>query len=300
MDIKQLTYFLEIIKQGNITKAAEKLHIAQPHLSLQLKLLEEELNVKLIERTTRKFQVTEAGNLLRERSEQVIEFIENTISELKDINEGFKGVISIGTIAAEADSFVLNKVNAFHKKYPDVNFIIRQNTTKEILDLLNNGIIEIGVIRTPLKSSEFEVVYLSSDPMVAVYYDDKYWSEDTDFIDIIDLKNKPLLINFRYEKDILESCESAGFKPRIICKINDARSILLWVKTGMGVAIIPEGWLGSIPNLNLRYKKINDESLLTRTAIVWKKNRYLSLVIKTFLETFIYRDDTSYNIKFDL
>lgn len=68
MDIKQLTYFLAIVEEGNITKAAERLHIAQPHLTHQLKLIEDELNVKLIERTTRKFQITDAGKRLWHRS----------------------------------------------------------------------------------------------------------------------------------------------------------------------------------------------------------------------------------------
>ncbi|WP_238917167.1 LysR family transcriptional regulator [Clostridium sp. YIM B02555] len=82
MDLKQLTCFLEIIKEENITKAAEKLHITQPHLSQQLKLLEDELNTQLIQRTTRKFQITESGKLLQKRSEQMINLLETTIKSI--------------------------------------------------------------------------------------------------------------------------------------------------------------------------------------------------------------------------
>lgn len=287
MDIKQLTYFLEIIKEGNITKAAENLHIAQPHLSQQLKLLEYELNTKLVQRSTRKFQITESGKLLQKRGEQIVNLLENTLTELNDLNEGIQGTLSIGTISAKGDTLLLTKINAFHEKYPNVNFIIEECTTKEILELLNIGLIEIGIARTPLNSNEVESIYFPNEPMVAVYYNNDYWDDSKETIDISELADKPLLVNFRFEKTILESCKRYGFTPRIICKINDARSILLWANTGMGVAIIPKDWMDIFPDINFKYKVISEPSLITRTAIIWAKKRYLSSVAKHFLETFI-------------
>lgn len=115
MDIKQLTYFLTIAEEKSITKASEKLHIAQPHLSQQLKLLEEELNVKLIERTTRKFQVTDAGKRLWHRSKQIIELMESTVKELKDFNEGMEGTLSIGTISSAGDILLPQRIYSFNK-----------------------------------------------------------------------------------------------------------------------------------------------------------------------------------------
>ncbi|BCZ45121.1 LysR family transcriptional regulator [Clostridium gelidum] len=287
MDLKQLTYFLEIIKEENITKAAEKLHIAQPHLSHQLKLLEDELNTKLIQRTTRKFQITEAGELLQKRGEQMINLLKTTIKELNDINEGITGTLSVGTISAKGDTLLLKKINEFHKAYPNVNFIIKECNTMEILELLKVGLIEIGIVRTPFNSNEVESIHLPSEPMIAVYCNDTYFNDNKNSINISELKDKPLLISSKFENMLLDVCEVYNFKPRILCQINDARSLLLWASTGMGIAIVPKDWIDISKNINLKYSEINEPSLITRSEIIWTKNHYLSSVANHFLETFI-------------
>lgn len=286
MDNRQLKYFLAIVEEGNITRAAEKLHIAQPHLSQQLKLLEDELGVKLVERSTRKIQITDAGEMLRHRAKQMLQLAETTVKELKDFNEGFQGTLSIGTIASSGDILLPERIYRFHKKYPGISFEIRECGTHEILELLKSGVIEVGIIRTPLSSEFFESICLPNEPMVAAARDNSYREENQKYICLTELENKPLLVHRRYERMIIESCRRAGFEPRILCKIDDTRSILLWANTGMGVAIVPKDWINLIPNINLKYKEINEPSLKTSTAIVWVKNRYLSSAAKHFLETF--------------
>lgn len=286
MDIKQLNYFLAIAEEGNITKAAERLHIAQPHLTQQLKLIEDELKVKLIERTTRKFQITDAGKKLWHRSKQMIELMESTVKELKDFNEGLEGTLSIGTISSSGDILLPQRICSFNKKYPNINFEIREGSTSEILELLKSGLIEIGIIRTPLNSEIYESISLPSEPMVAASSDSTYWENNEKDIYLSDLAGKPLLVHRRYEKAIIELCNQAGFEPRILCKIEDTRSILLLAKTGMGVAIVPKDWIELIPNAKLSYKEINEPSLNTSTTIIWMKDQYLSSIAKRFLQTF--------------
>ncbi|MBI6874587.1 LysR family transcriptional regulator [Clostridium aciditolerans] len=286
MDIKQLNYFLAIVEEGNITKAAERLHIAQPHLTQQLKLIEDELKVKLIERSTRKFQITDAGKKLWHRSKQMIELMESTVKELKDFNEGLEGTLSIGTISSSGDILLPQRICSFNKKYPNINFEIREGSTSEILELLKSGLIEIGIIRTPLNSEIYESISLPSEPMVAATSDSTYWENNEKTIYLKDLADKPLLVHRRYEKAIVELCSQAGFEPRILCKIEDTRSILLLAKTGMGVAIVPKDWIELIPNAKLSYKEINEPSLNTSTTIIWMKDQYLSSIAKHFLRTF--------------
>lgn len=286
MDNKQLTYFLAIVEYENITKAAEKLHIAQPYLSQQLKLLEEELGVKLVDRTTRKIQITDAGEMLKHRALQILQLTETTIKELRDFNEGFRGTLTIGTIASSGDMLLPKHIDNFHKKYPRINFEIRECSTHDILELLKSGIIEIGIIRSPSNLDIFESIYLGNEPMVAASCDESIWSGNQKYISIKELENKPLLAHRRFEKMITEVCEKSGFQPRILCKIEDTRSILLLAKTGMGIAIIPKDWIDLVPNANLKYREIDEPTLVTRTAIIWMKNRYLSSPARNFLESF--------------
>jgi LysR family transcriptional regulator, salicylic acid-responsive activator of bsdBCD len=284
MDIKQLTYFLGIAEEGNITKAAEKLHIAQPHLSNQLKLLEDELGVKLVERSTRKIQLTIAGEMLMHRTKQMLELMDRTIKELKDFNEGLQGTLSIGAISSAGDILLPNWIYNFHKKYPGIDFQIRECHTCEILELRNNGVIEIGIIRTPLNAEIYESILLPNEPMIAVTNGDLFWKHNQKYIDMKALAYKPLIVHRRYEKMIVEACQQSGFEPRILGKIDDTRAILLWADTGMGIAIVPKDWIGLISSSNLKYVEIKEPRLITRTAVVWKKNQYLSSAAKHFLE----------------
>ena len=122
MDIRQLRYFLAIAEEGQISKAARRLNIAKPPLSQQLKMLEQELGVILIERGARQIRLTDAGRLLQERATKLLEFLSATTSELKDMSSGAKGSLSIGAVASAGASFLPERVRQFHQRYPDVTF----------------------------------------------------------------------------------------------------------------------------------------------------------------------------------
>lgn len=285
MDIRQLRYFLAIAEEENITKAAEKLHMSQPPLSQQLKIIEDELGVTLIERSTRKIQLTDTGKILRHRAEQMIGLMETTIKELKDINEGVKGTLSIGTVSSSGATLLPERIRSFHEEYPGINFQIWEGDTYRVLELLNSGVIEIGIIRTPFNSEIYESICLPNEPMVAAS-SNLYWEENEKSICLNKLSDKQLIVDRRFEKIIVEACQKLGFEPKILCRSDDARSILLWASTGIGVAIVPKAAVGLIPSTNLLYKEINQPSLETKTAIIWMRDRYLSSASRHFLETF--------------
>lgn len=285
MDIRQLKYFLAIADEGNITRAAEKLHIAQPPLSQQLKLLEDELGIKLIDRNTRKIQLTDMGEKLQYRAEQMLRLMETTVKELKDINEGLQGTLLIGTVPSSGATLLPERIQSFHEKYPGIDFQIWDGDTYRIMELLNSGVIEIGIIRTPFNSETYEAIYLPKEPMVAATSNLYCFGEQIS-IKITELINQPLVIDRRFENVIVNACEKEGVKPKIICRGDDARSILLWASTGIGVAIVPKAAIGLIPNSSLKYREINLTSVETQTAVIWMKNRYLSSAARHFLKTF--------------
>ena len=90
----------------------------------------------------------------------------------------------------------------------------------------------------------------------------------------------------RYANNIEEACRKAGFEPRVICRIDDTRSMLNWANFGMGIAIVPRDMVSLVPDVKLHFREIKEESLVTRTAIIWMKNRYLSTPARHFLEIF--------------
>lgn len=286
MDIRQLRYFLTIAEEEQITSAAKRLHIAQPPLSQQLKSLEEELGVKLVERGSRKIQLTDAGQILRNRAEQILELTEATARELKDFSEGVHGTLTIGAVSSSGGALLPERIHKFYDKFPNINFEIWEGNTYRILEILNSGVIEIGIVRTPFNIENFESISLPIEPMVAAFSGDLYFKENQDHIYLTDLKDKPLIIYRRFEKIILQACQNAGFEPKIFCKNDDARTTLLWADSGMGIAIVPKAALGLIRSSKLKYKAIKETALETQIAAIWMKNRYLSTAARHFLETF--------------
>ncbi|MBP2032642.1 DNA-binding transcriptional LysR family regulator [Clostridium algifaecis] len=287
MDIRQLKYFLKIVEKGSITKAAAELHIAQPPLSQQLKSLEDELGIKLIERNTRKIQITDAGKILQYRSKQILELTKNTEKELKDLKHGSKGILSLGTVPSSGTTILLKKINQFHEKYPHINFKIKESNTFEILKLLTIGTIELGIVFTPFNSEAFESLMLESEPMVIAFRSGDYFNNNNYYkIGLNELINKPLIIDQKFKDMLIHSCQQSGFEPRILCENQDARAVLLWANSGIGIGIVPKSASQLIPSLNLQYIEIDDLILKTRPAVVWLRNRILSDISKNFLETF--------------
>lgn len=285
MDIKQLIYFLTIAEEGNISKAAERLHMAQPPLSQQLKLLEEELGVILFQRNTRRMKITDAGQLLQSRAQQIIELMEKTSKELNDLKEGSQGVLSIGTISSAGETLVPIVVQDFHKAYPGVDFRIKESSTFEILELVKRGVVEVGVIRTPFNLETFDHISLPEEPMMAAAMDSLLDMNKTS-MNLDELKDKPLLFHNRYANNIEEACRKSGFEPKVKCRIDDTRTMLNWASSGMGIALIPRDMMTLIPDSNLRFIEIKDQTLATKIIIIWKKNHYLSTPARHFLEFF--------------
>ncbi|WP_446898652.1 LysR family transcriptional regulator [Clostridium sp. LBM24168] len=283
MDIKQLRYFLAIAEEGKITEAAKKLNIAQPPLSYHLKLLEEELGTRLMDRGNRKIHLTDAGKILKNRAEQILKLVDSTVKELKDFNEGTKGTLSIGTVSSSGATLFPYIIENFHSIYPNVNFEVWEGNTYRILEILNSGVIDIGIVRTPFNQEGLNVRILSREPMISVFRNDLNYFPDKKSIILRDLMNKPLIIYRRFEKIIFEACHNVDFIPEIICKGDDARTTLLWAESGIGIALVPRTALDIVKASDLNYRVIDDSNLETSIAAICVKNRYMSAASKNFL-----------------
>lgn len=284
MDLRQLEYFLAVAEEGQFTKAARRLNISQPPLSQQIKLLEDELGVLLFERGGRHSKLTEAGNMLYVRSKQIFDLVDSAKKELSDFKKSQHGTLRIGTVASSGAFLLPQYISSFHKQYPDVSYQIIEGETHYILEILNKGLIDIGFVRTPFKLDMYNHVYESkaSKPMIALYTNTNDLESKNKKIKLDMLKSKPLIINSRYEKNILEACKKYDFKPNIICKCDDIRSILKLVNSGLGIAIAP--YINENEFDNLNYKIIDEDSLKSKTYLIWLKGSYLSIPAQNFIE----------------
>jgi DNA-binding transcriptional LysR family regulator len=288
MSLREIRYFLAIAQEGNITTAAQQLHMAQPPLSRQMKQLEENLGAKLFERGHRKIQLTEAGCLLRNRAEQLLKLMDTTVKEIREIESGTHGTLSIGTASSSGVTILPKVARIFRNHYPDLKFELWEGESIRIIELLNAGLIEIGLVRFSFDADTYESIQLPKEPLVAAIHKNSlnFLDEQQDSISLQKLIDKPLMIHRKYEAIITEHCQQAGFNPYLLCKSDDIMPILAWADANVGIAIVPRAAIGLIPSTNLIFKTISDPCINIASAVIWMRNRHLSAAARQFLTLF--------------
>ena len=288
MDIRDLKNFLIIAEEGNITAAAKRLHMAQPPLSRQIKQLEEELGVQLFERGKRRVTLTEAGLLLHSRAEQIVDLLNTTTKELQDFDTGIRGTLSIGAVTASGATLLPNLIKIFRDRYPLVTFRLREGESRRITELIDRGVVDLGMVRTPFNTEIYESINLPNEPLVLVYSPNHPGmpADDKLSIDLAALDGKPLMIHRKFENQLTACCQQAGFAPSILCESDDVMPLLAWADANIGIAIVPRAAIGLIPHTNLIAKEIVNPPLETTAAIIWVRNRYLPATALHFLHLF--------------
>ncbi|KIL76016.1 LysR family transcriptional regulator [Bacillus badius] len=287
MDIRQIRYFATIAEEGQITKAAKKLHMAQPPLSQQLKSLEEELGVLLLERKGRKLELTEAGKVLYKKAKHLLEQMEETIVEVKEVGDGLKGVLSIGSVKT-CFSYIPERFLHFREKYPRVKFRLKEGDSSLLANYVKQREVELAIVRLPLEMEEFSYLPLPTDPFVAVMPENP---RTPTVMQMKELSGMPLMLLHRvsgvglYEL-VINECKRHDFEPNIICECPDAAMLLSLVRTGLGTALLPKSTLLSFPTNGLQIVEIEDCTIQSESAIIWLKDRYLSKKAERFLNTF--------------
>ena len=288
MDIRQLLYFTTIAEEGSISAAAKKLHLSQPPLRYQMKLLEEELHLPLIERSARGIALTEAGRVLYKRAQGILELSELTRKEMLAMASGFTGTLHIGTVSSSGASLLGWRIPAFHQKYPQIGFAIHEGNTFELMEMLESGLIELAIVRTPFHSDQLNCLYLSPEPMIAAgaasFFPAGMPSGQPISLEL--LGHAPVILYRRFEKILLSLCEQKGITPQVFCIADDARTTLMWAEAGLGVAVVPQSAYRIMPHHNMVYSELSEEDLHTRIAAVCKKGCSLSWAAQQFLEIF--------------
>lgn len=282
MDLKQLTYFVTVIKEGNISNAAKKLNMSQPPLSTQIRLLEEELGCVLFERGARHVQLTEAGRLLYNRAQTLLEMSDLTKQEILDYKNGVHGTLRFGVVSSVVSTVLNEWITSFHNQYPDIHFHVVEGNTYELIQQLRSNLIELAIVRTPFAVQDLNCMFFPPESMLAAGHKKYFDDIDTDSVSISNLAKKPLIIYQRWEA-LLDTCFSdAGITPDIFCMNDDARTTAYWADSGLGVGIFPASAACLLKNPDCIYKKISDSRLNSSISIISNKNTYQSAIAKIF------------------
>ena len=275
MELRQLEYIREIASTGSINEAARHLNMSQPPLSYQIRQLENELNVKLFDRTSKGVTLTEAGKLLYDRSGNLLEYARST--ELEVSKTGKKRILRIGLTPTTVDT-IMPYISQFSKKNPDVNFEVHDGITYSLYQYLLDGIIDISVARTPLRLDEVSYMELCSEPMIAI--SDPENTAPT--LKHADLLHRPLILYRRYEELIMNTFHAQNMNPDIFCVCDDPRGAMLWAKEDLATAIFPQSMASLCDGLCIQ--ELDEPDLITKILLIWAKGKKPVPLVQEFLD----------------
>lgn len=282
MDVRLLKYFLTIVEEGTITKAAKRLNMAQPPLSTQIMNLENELGVKLFIRGKKRIQLTEAGAFMKTRAQEVVSACEALERQMKAFQDGMVGRITIGAIEAIATKYLPNVFSDFSKQYSNIKFDIWSGSTSDILEQLDKGIIDLAFIRPPFEEQKYDSYLVRKDAWgILIPENHPLASSSKESISPEDLDGEPLIIpsTANRQSEVKEWFTGAQAEPNIAYTYNNYAIAEGLVRGNLGLALVLiNGDSGDIP-----YRKLDPE-LESSVYVLWTKNHYLSDSSSRFLE----------------
>lgn len=296
MTLKQLIYFLKIAETGNLTKAAQLLHMSQPPLSYQLKSLEEELGVELFTRDARNMHITNEGIYLQDKATQILSLVDTTTDEIRKLSSHGIININIGTVTSINHNLLPKVVNTYKQHHPNAVFNIYDGSSFRIMELLNNSVIDIGILREPFPKDAYSYLPIKAPVPVGTDGNDFFVvtgtrdvfsdaSPEADTIDLADILSYPLIIHRRFEEIFMEKCKEINRKPdNIICRNDNIMSTIEWVGNGLGLGLMPYTSSLLITNPGIQVRRIVNPSFYSNLYLIWHLDQKLPASLQEFID----------------
>ncbi len=285
MEIRVLRYFLAVVREESITKAAESLHVTQPTLSRQLAQLEEQVGARLFARGARKITLTAEGRLLRRRAEDILELVDKTEGELASYGGELEGTVSIGCGDLRAVDTLVGLINAFGKRYPVVKFDLYTATAEHVKERMDSGAADIGLLLEPVSMEKYELIRLPErERWVAAMPPDSPLAA-FESVTAEQLCAQPLVLPQRIEA---QSALAHWFGERfrtldVRCTSNLPSTALAIVRTGAACALIIGGSVTGCDPAKVTYRPLKPE-LTAESVIAWRRAQPFGAAAERFIE----------------
>src|ERR1700744_2130451 len=243
MELRHLLYFKTVAEELHFRNAALKLFISQPPLSRQIKELEDEVGAQLFTRKNKRVNLTDAGKYFKEEVDAIFARLEESKSIVQQIHKSETSELKIGYISSVYQSHLADVLIAMRDVYPYIKTNLFEMPTLPQIKALEQGSLDVGILRAPVLSNQLKVQTLFFDPFVVVAPLMKTKLRQQDKLAAY-LKNSPFIFFSKdfapqYNDKLVEICARMGFMPDIVHEANNAHSILQLIEAGLGVSILP-------------------------------------------------------------
>jgi DNA-binding transcriptional LysR family regulator len=287
MDLRRLRYFVVVAEEQNFSRAAERLHIAQPPLSDQIKRLEGALGVRLFDRSSRGAHLTEAGELLLTEARRLLVQADQTAEMVRRVGEGEVGRLTLGFVPSASNSVLPPVLSRFRERYPDVQLYLQEMNPDWLVQGLHEGRIDVSFFYLPFEDRALEHEPVSRESLV-VALPETHRLATEDEVDLRDLAEDPFVLPARYRMpglhgQVVQACRQAGFEPEAVQKeIWLMQTIVGLVAGGMGVALVPAS-LRNLSRSGVVYRAVRGLSPTVEMGVVWRRNEDTP-VVRSFLK----------------
>lgn len=286
MELRHLKYFLAVAEELHFGRAAIKIHIAQPPLSQQIKQLEDEIGVRLFNRTKRSVELTEAGKVFQREAYAVIERLEKGVLKAQQASRGEAGWLGIGFVSSINYEILPNVLREFRRQCPEVEIFLQEMHNPEQNHALLEKEIHIGFARMPVESSELNSKIVSREKLI-VALPASHKLVERENIKLSQLVGEPFIIFSQsrpspYYEFILRLCAEAGFQPSVVQQVGEIQTALGLVAAEIGITLVP----ASTQNLHREgviYRPLAAPQPTIEMIMQYRKDE-TSLVVARFLE----------------
>lgn len=289
MELRRLRYFVAVAEELHFSRAAERLHIGQPPLSQQIQLLEEELGVRLLDRTRRWVKLTEAGRLFLDDARRILALSEQAVETARRADRGEVGELRIGFTSSTPLTEAFNKaVNEYRKAFPRVTLSLSDMPTLRQLEAIRERRIDLGFLRPPDTVLPRDVVTtpLRRDPLMLVAPSNHPLMRRKS-ISIKELADQPFVMfspdaGTGVQSLVLRLCREAGFEPKMALQAREGSTIIGLVAAGCGISILPESF-HAIRIKGVSYLPLSDRAAKTQLMLA-RHHADRSPLVDSFVE----------------
>lgn len=284
MEIKQMKYFVEVVKNGGMTRASKHLYIAQSTISKNIKSIEDEFNVTLFDRRKKHIILTDIGQIFYDKCVEALAILDDLSLEMDDVTNIERGHIRLGVSAIMDVRLFTESLNQFHSMYPNVTYEVVEGGGKAVEFYLNNDEIDVGITTLPVDDDIYHAVPLYKEKLLLVVdKNSKYAKQSSVYLG--DLKNERFIMfhdDYYIKDQIIESCRKVGFHPKVVAKMAQITFIENMILDGIGVSILPES-IVSILNKDITGIEITGADVNWNLGIIWKKESYINYVTREWI-----------------
>ncbi|MGC5048380.1 LysR substrate-binding domain-containing protein [Micrococcus porci] len=245
MEIRHLRSFVAVAEERHFGRAAERLHIAQPPLSQQIKQLEAELGVRLLDRTTRRVDLTEAGRLMLERTRSLLADLASLEHDVREVGRGAAGVLRVGFVGSATHRLMPALVQRARAELPGVRLQITGTMlTPQLEEALLENRLDVALLRPPVRASELSLETVEEHRLILAVPADHPLARGAGSVRLTELQDMDF-VSFPQESALTaivqESARRVGFRLRVVQRAGETSTVLAFVAAGMGIAVVPDG-----------------------------------------------------------